>query len=144
MNYYVNVGFTIVLLIALTAGAFAIDFIGKSLQRLIHPKFLKGTIIFIILLLMTGGSYTLSMLGEWSFIDTIFVTSLCFFGLGWITNITNRASKNAAGTTAKFITNNAYKHQYEAAGTYGISLYFLSSLIFLAGSWTVAFAVAFI
>jgi hypothetical protein len=144
MNYYVNVGFTIVLLIFLTMGAFAIDYIGKVLQKLINPKYLKSTIVLILLLVMSVGSYTLSMLGDWRFIDTIFVTSLCFFGLGWITNITNRASRNAAGTTAKFITNNSYKHHYEAAGTYGMSLYFLSSLIFLAGSWGAAFAAAFL
>lgn len=144
MNYYVNAGFTIVLLIVLTMGAFAIDYIGKVLQKSIKPKYLKSTIIFMLLLLMAGASFALSTLGDWRFIDTIFVTSLCFFGLGWITNITNRASRNAAGTTAKFITNNAYKHQYEAAGTYGMSLYFLASLIFLAGSCTVAFAAAFL
>jgi hypothetical protein len=144
MNYYVNVVFTIVLLIILTLAAFAIDLIGKFMEKYIHPKYLKGTIIFILLLLMVSGSYVISTVGNWRFIDTVFVTSLCFFGLGWITNITNRANKNAEGTTAKFITNNAYKHQYEAAGSHEMSLYFLSSLIFLAGSWGVAFAKAFL
>jgi hypothetical protein len=144
MNYYINIVFTIVLLILLTLAAFAIDFISKSLQKRIHPKYLKGTVIFILLLLIVSGSYLISTLGNWMFIDTIFVTSLCFFGLGWITNITNRANKNAEGTTAKFITNNAYKHQYEAAGSHDMSLYFFSSLIFLAGSWSAAFAIAFL
>jgi hypothetical protein len=143
MNYYFNLAFTIILLIILTLAAFAIDFIGKALEKRIHPKYLNITIIFILLMLMGSGSYVISILGKWSYSDTIFISSLCFFGLGWITNITNKASINSQGTVAKFITNNAYKHQYEAASSSGMSLYFVSSLIFLAGSWSMAFLLAF-
>jgi hypothetical protein len=143
MNYYFNVALTIILLIILTFSAFAIDFIGKALEKRIHPKYLNITIIFILLILMGSGSYVISLLGKWNYSDTVFISSLCFFGLGWITNITNKASINSQGTVAKFITNNAYKHQYEAASSSGMSLYFVSSLIFLIGSWSMAFLLAF-
>ncbi|MGD6965242.1 hypothetical protein ACQCVP_02285 [Rossellomorea vietnamensis] len=143
MYFYLNVVFTIILLITLTLASFAIDYISKFMEKRINPKFLKITIISILLLLMSIGTYVISELGSWSFIDTVFVSSLCFFGLGWITNITNKASINSQGTVAKFITNNSYKHQYEAASSSEMSLYFLSSLIFLIGSWSAAFGIAY-
>ncbi|WP_113930058.1 hypothetical protein [Bacillus sp. P14.5] len=143
MYYYWNVAFTIILLVVLTSSAFAINYISKTLEKRISSKYLSITIIFILLTLMAGGSYVLSELGSWSFIDTVFVSSLCFFGLGWITNITNKASINSQATVMKFITNNSYKHQYEAASSSGISLYFISSLIFLIGSWSIAFILAY-
>ncbi|MCA1057203.1 hypothetical protein LCM10_19855 [Rossellomorea aquimaris] len=144
MNYYVNVIFTIVLLILLTLVAFAINHINSYLHKKISQKYLTGTIIFILLLLMTSGSYMISILGSWTFMDTIFVTSMCFFGIGWITNITQRANLNTEGTIAKFITNNAYKHQYEAASSSGMNVYFIASLLFLTGSWGTAFLAAFL
>ncbi|MGF2615832.1 hypothetical protein FZC84_07095 [Rossellomorea vietnamensis] len=143
MYFYWNVVFTIILLVVLTSSAFAINYICKTLEKRISSKYLNITIIFILLTLMAGGSYVLSELGSWSFIDTVFVSSLCFFGLGWITNITNKASINSQATVMKFITNNSYKHQYEAASSSGISLYFISSLIFLIGSWSIAFILAY-
>ncbi|WP_421378086.1 hypothetical protein ACOJQI_12095 [Bacillus salacetis] len=141
--FILNILFTILLLIGLTAAAFAVDFISTYLQKRISPKYLNVTVIFLLLLLMTGGSYAFSVLGSWSLIDTFFISSLCFFGLGWVTNITNNASINRQGTIAKFVTNNAYKHEYKAASTSGMSLYFISSLIFLAGSWGYAFLIAY-
>ncbi|MGM0844687.1 MAG: hypothetical protein ACQEUT_06890 [Bacillota bacterium] len=143
MYFYWNVALTIILLVILTLSAFVLDFIIKALEKRIKPRYLNILIVFILLVLMVSGSYVISQLGSWSFIDTVFVSSLCFFGLGWITNITNKASINSQGTVAKFITNNSYKHQYEAASTSGVSLYFLSSLIFLVGSWSFAFLVAY-
>jgi hypothetical protein len=142
-HYYFRIAFTVILLIILTLAAFAIDFIAKTLQRLINPKYVNITIIFLLLLLMVSSSYLVSILGNWSFIDTVFILSLCFFGMGWMTNITNKVNRNSAGTVAKFVTNNAYKHQYEAASTSGMSLYFISSLVFLIGSWSIAFLLAF-
>jgi hypothetical protein len=141
--FILNIIFTIVLLVGLTAAAFAIDFICTLLQKRINPKFLNVTVIFFLLVLMAGGSYAFSVMGSWSLMDTFFVSSLCFFGLGWITNITNKASINRQGTVLKFVTNNAYKHQYETSSTAGMSLYFISSLIFLAGSWGISFYIAF-
>jgi predicted PurR-regulated permease PerM len=141
--FFLNIIFTILLLIALTSAAFAIDFFCSFLQKRINPRYLNFTIVFILLLLMISGSYVFSVMGSWSLIDTVFVSSLCFFGLGWVTNITNKASINSQGTVAKFVTNNAYKHQYETASTAGMSLYFISSLIFLIGSWTISFLIAF-
>ncbi|MCA1063763.1 hypothetical protein QTG56_00840 [Rossellomorea sp. AcN35-11] len=141
--YYFRIGFTVILIILLTLAAFAIDFIGKTLERMINPKYVNITVILLLLLFMVSGSYGVSRLGNWSFIDTVFILSLCFFGMGWMTNITNKASRNSAGTAAKFITNNEYKHQYEAASSSGVSLYFISSLVFLIGSWGIAFLLAF-
>ncbi|WP_404447959.1 hypothetical protein LG307_03055 [Sutcliffiella horikoshii] len=144
MNYYYSVAFTIILLILFTLAAFSIDFISKVLQKRINPKYLNSTIIVILLSLMISGTYVISLLGNWKFIDTIFISSLCLFGLGWMTNITRKASTNSQGTVAKFLTNNDYGHQYEAASSPDISLYFISSLIFFVGSWGIAFLLAFI
>jgi uncharacterized membrane protein (DUF485 family) len=143
MNYYYSVAFTILLLILFTLAAFAIDFISKVLEKRINPKYLKITIILILLSLMVSGSYVISLLGNWKFIDTIFFSSLCFFGLGWLTNITRKANTNSHGTVTKFLTNNDYEHQYEAVSSQEMSLYFVSSLIFFIGSWGVAFLLAF-
>lgn len=143
MNYYYSVAFTIILLILFTLAAFSIDYISKVLQKRINPKYLNTAVIIILLSLMISGTYVISLLGSWKFIDTIFVSSLCLFGLGWITNITSKASTNNQGTVAKFLTNNDYEHQYEAASSPEMSLYFISSLIFFVGSWGIAFLLAF-
>ncbi len=144
MNYYYSVAFTIILLILFTLAAFSIDFISKVLQKRINPKYLNTTIIVILLSLMIGGNYVISLLGNWKFIDTIFISSLCLFGLGWITNITSKASTNSQGTVAKFLTSNDYEHKYEAASSPKMSVYFISSLSFFVGSWGIAFLLAFI
>ncbi|KPB06001.1 hypothetical protein [Bacillus sp. CHD6a] len=143
MSYYYSVAFTIILLILFTLAAFAIDFISKILQKRIHPKYLKITIVLILLSFMVSGSYAISLLGNWKFIDTIFFSSLCFFGLGWLTNITRKANTNTQGTVTRFLTNHDYEHQYEAVSSPEFSLYFISSLIFFIGSWGIAFLLAF-
>lgn len=142
VNFYMYLLFSICLLIILTPFAFMIDFVGKTLEKRVNPKYLKLTIIMILLFIMAGSSFLMSVLSGMKMIDTFFITSLCFFGLGWITNITNKAHRNMDSTFAKFVTNNAYKYQYEASGTPEVSLYFISSLIFLGGSWVLAFVVA--
>ncbi|TYS67738.1 hypothetical protein FZC76_14335 [Sutcliffiella horikoshii] len=143
MHYYYSVVFTIILLILFTLAALSIDYISKVLQKHIKPKYLNTTVILILLSLMISGTYVISLLGNWKFIDTIFISSLCLFGLGWITNITSKASTNSQGTVAKFLTNNDYEHQYEAASSPEMSLYFISSLIFFVGSWGISFLLAF-
>lgn len=143
-HYFFRIAFTVILLIIFIFAAFAIDFIGKTLQRLIKTKYVNITIIFLLLLLMTSSSCVVSIFWNWSLFDTVFILSLCFFGIGWMTNITNKVSRNSTGTFTKFVTKNAYKHQYEVASALsGSNLYFISSLIFLIGSWSIVFLVAY-
>ncbi|PFA67678.1 hypothetical protein CN378_09130 [Bacillus sp. AFS015802] len=144
MSYYFNLLLTIVILIIGTGLAFFIDQFSKQLEKIIPSRFLSLTIILILFSLMTGSTVMVSLLKEWSLMDTAFISSLCFFGLGWITNISKKAQINQAGTVAKFITNNQFKHDYESASTSNKSPYLIASLLFLAFSWGISFWIAYI
>jgi hypothetical protein len=61
---------------------------------------------------MTGATAITSSLGGWSLMDTAFISSLCFFAIGWLTNISKRAGINQASTAATFITNDQFKYVY--------------------------------
>ena len=139
MNFIVNILFTFVLLVVLTLSVFLVHFIASLLEKVVPPRYLRYTIILILLSLMAASTYIISILQDWTFLDTAFVTSLCYFSLGWITNITKRTGVNQAGTIAKFITNNNFKYEYTSASTYQVSAFFLSSLAFLIISWSSAF-----
>jgi hypothetical protein len=112
MNFYMYLLFSIFLLIILTPFAFMIDFVCKMLEKLVNPKYLKLTIITILLFIMAGSSSIMSVLSGMGMMDTFFISSLCFFGLGWVTNITNKAHRNMDSTFAKFLTNNSFKYHY--------------------------------
>jgi len=92
---------------------------------------------------MTGATVMTSSLVGWSIMDTAFISSLCFFALGWLTNISKRAGINQASTAAKFITNNHFKYEYESASSSNKSPYFIASLLFLVMSWGISFWMAY-
>ncbi|TYS91357.1 hypothetical protein [Rossellomorea aquimaris] len=137
MNYYVNLLITIIILIIGTGTAFFIDQFSKQLEKFISSRYLSFTIIMILFTLMTGATVMTSSLGGWSIMDTAFISSLCFFALGWLTNISKRAGINQASTAAKFITNNQIKYEYESASSSNKSPYFIASLLFLVMSWNI-------
>lgn len=137
MNYYVNLLLTIIILIIGTGTAFFIDQFSKQLEKFISSRYLSFTIIMILFTLMTGATVMTSSLGGWSIMDTAFISSLCFFALGWLTNISKRAGINQASTAAKFITNNQIKYEYESASSSNKSPYFIASLLFLVMSWNI-------
>ncbi|WP_282137872.1 hypothetical protein [Rossellomorea aquimaris] len=137
MNYYVNLLITIIILIIGTGTAFFIDQFTKQLEKFISSRYLSFTIIMILFTLMTGATVMTSSLGGWSIMDTAFISSLCFFALGWLTNISKRAGINQASTAAKFITNNQIKYEYESASSSNKSPYFIASLLFLVMSWNI-------
>ncbi|MGM0851285.1 MAG: hypothetical protein ACQEWI_01515 [Bacillota bacterium] len=143
MNYYLNILLTIVILIAGTGLAFFIDQFCKQLEKFIHPKYLSLTIIVILFSLMTGATVMINSLKDWSLMDTAFISSLCFFALGLITNISKKAQINQASTAAKFITNNQFKYEYESASSSNKSPYLIASLLFLALSWGISFWIAY-
>jgi hypothetical protein len=143
LNYYFNLLLTIVVLIAGTGLAFFIDQFSRHLEKFIHPKFLSLTIILILFSLMTGATVMISSLKGWSLMDTAFISSLCFFALGWITNISKKAQFNQAGTVAKFITNNQFRYEYESASSSNKSPYLIASLLFLVLSWGISFWIAY-
>ncbi len=144
MYYYFNVLLTIVILIVGTGLAFFIDQFSKQLEKFIPHRFLSFSVIVILFSLMTGATMMISLLKGWGLMDTAFISSLCFFGLGWITNISKRAGINQAGTAAKFITNNQYKYEYESTSSSNKSPYLIASLLFLAISWGISFWIAYI
>jgi hypothetical protein len=137
LNYYVNLLITIIILIIGTGVAFFIDQFSKQLEKFISSRYLSFTIIMILFTLMTGATVMTSSLGGWSIMDTAFISSLCFFALGWLTNISKRAGINQASTAAKFITNNQFKYEYESASSSNKSPYFIASLLFLVMSWNI-------
>jgi hypothetical protein len=137
LNYYVNLLITIIILIIGTGTAFFIDQFSKQLEKFISSRYLSFTIIMILFTLMTGATVMTSSLGGWSIMDTAFISSLCFFALGWLTNISKRAGINQASTAAKFITNNQIKYEYESASSSNKSPYFIASLLFLVMSWNI-------
>jgi hypothetical protein len=137
LNYYVNLLITIIILIIGTGTAFFIDQFSKQLEKFISSRYLSFTIIMILFTLMTGATVMTSSLGGWSIMDTAFISSLCFFALGWLTNISKRAGINQASTAAKFITNNQFKYEYESASSSNKSPYFIASLLFLVMSWNI-------
>jgi hypothetical protein len=137
LNYYVNLLLTIIILIIGTGTAFFIDQFSKQLEKFISSRYLSFTIIMILFTLMTGATVMTSSLGGWSIMDTAFISSLCFFALGWLTNISKRAGINQASTAAKFITNNQIKYEYESASSSNKSPYFIASLLFLVMSWNI-------
>ncbi|BCB03614.1 hypothetical protein [Bacillus sp. KH172YL63] len=139
MYYYFNVLLTIVILLIGTGVAFFIDGFSKQMERWIPKKFLSLTIILILFMLMSAATKMISMQIGWSLFDTAFISSLCFFGLGWMTHISARAHINQAGTVAKFITNNQFKYEYEAASSSNRSPYLIASLLFLGISWGLSF-----
>lgn len=143
MNYYVNLLITIIILIIGTGMAFFIDQFSKQLEKFISSRYLSFTIIMILFTLMTGATVMTSSLGGWSIMDTAFISSLCFFALGWLTNISKRAGINQASTAAKFITNNQFKYEYESASSSNKSPYFIASLLFLVMSWGISFWMAY-
>jgi len=143
LNYYVNLLITIIILIIGTGMAFFIDQFSKQLEKFISSRYLSFTIIVILFTLMTGATVMTSSLGGWSIMDTAFISSLCFFALGWLTNISKRAGINQASTAAKFITNNQFKYEYESASSSNKSPYFIASLLFLVMSWGVSFWMAY-
>ncbi|WRP08671.1 hypothetical protein U9J35_11080 [Rossellomorea aquimaris] len=143
MNYYVNLLITIIILIIGTGMAFFIDQFSKQLEKFISSRYLSFTIILILFTLMTGATLMTSSLGGWSIMDTAFISSLCFFALGWLTNISKRAGINQASTAAKFITKNQFKYEYESASSSNKSPYFIASLLFLVMSWGISFWMAY-
>ncbi|MDT9024153.1 MULTISPECIES: hypothetical protein [Rossellomorea] len=143
MNYYVNLLITIIILIIGTGTAFFIDQFSKQLEKFISSRYLSFTIIVILFTLMTGATVMTSSLVGWSIMDTAFISSLCFFALGWLTNISKRAGINQASTAAKFITNNHFKYEYESASSSNKSPYFIASLLFLVMSWGISFWMAY-
>lgn len=143
MYYYLNVLLTIVFLIIGIGTAFFIDQFSKQLEKFIPLKYLSFTIIVILFTLMMGATVMTSSLGGWSIMDTAFISSLCFFALGWLTNISKRAGINQASSTAKFITNNQFKYEYESASSSNKSPYFIASLLFLVMSWGISFWMAY-
>ncbi|MBN8191266.1 hypothetical protein JI667_03810 [Bacillus sp. NTK074B] len=143
MYYYFNVFLTIIILIIGTLIAFFIDQFSKQLERVIPPRFLFLTVVLILFTLMLSSTIMVSSLKSWSLLDTAFISSLCFFALGWVTNISKRAQFNQAGTFAKFITNNQFKYEYESASSTGKSPYFIASLLFLVLSWGLSFWIAY-
>ncbi|MGE6752888.1 hypothetical protein ACQKFO_05540 [Rossellomorea sp. NPDC071047] len=143
MYYYLNVLLTIVILIIGIGTAFFIDQFSKQLEKFISLKYLSFTIIVILFTLMMGATVMTSSLGGWSIMDTAFISSLCFFALGWLTNISKRAGINQASSTAKFITNNQFKYEYESASATNKSPYFIASLLFLIISWGISFWLAY-
>ncbi|TMU87576.1 hypothetical protein FGG79_05500 [Bacillus sp. BHET2] len=144
MYYYFNVLLTIVILIVGTGLAFFIDQFSKQLEKLIPSRFLSFSIIVILFSLMAGATMMISLMKGWNLMDTAFISSLCFFGLGWITNISKRAGINQAGTAAKFITNNQYKYEYESTSSSKKSPYLIASLLFLGISWGISFWIVYI
>jgi len=143
LNYYVNLLITIIILIIGTGTAFFIDQFSKQLEKFISSRYLSFTIIVILFTLMTGATVMTSSLVGWSIMDTAFISSLCFFALGWLTNISKRAGINQASTAAKFITNNHFKYEYESASSSNKSPYFIASLLFLVMSWGISFWMAY-
>ena len=144
MYYYFNVLLTIVILIVGTGMAFRIDLFSKLLEAFIPQRFLSPLIILLLFSLMVGATVMISSVNGWRLMDTAFVSSLCFFALGWVTNISKRAGINQAGTAAKFITNNQFKYEYESARSSHKSPYLIASLLFLALSWGISFWMAYI
>ncbi|MGM0839257.1 MAG: hypothetical protein ACQEWE_00920 [Bacillota bacterium] len=143
MNYYFNLLITIIILVIGTGMALFIDQFSKQLEKFLPSKYLSFTIIAILFTLMTGATVMTSSLGGWSIMDTAFISSLCFFALGWLTNISKRAGINQASTAAKFITNNQFKYEYESASSSNKSPYFIASLLFLVLSWGISFWMAY-
>ncbi|MBW3113681.1 MULTISPECIES: hypothetical protein [Bacillaceae] len=143
MYYYFNVLLTIIILIIGTGIAFFIDQFSKQLERIIPARFLFLTVVLILFTLMLSSTIMVSSLKNWSLMDTAFISSLCFFALGWVTNISKKAQFNQAGTFAKFITNNQFKYEYESASSSNKSPYFIASLLFLVLSWGLSFWVAY-
>jgi hypothetical protein len=143
LNYYFNLLITIIILVIGTGMAFFIDQFSKQLEKFLTSRYLSFTIIAILFTLMTGATVMTSSLGGWSIMDTAFISSLCFFALGWLTNISKRAGINQASTAAKFITNNQFKYEYESASSSNKSPYFIASLLFLVLSWGISFWMAY-
>ncbi|MCC5802314.1 hypothetical protein [Rossellomorea vietnamensis] len=141
-NYY-NLFLTIIILIAGTGVAFFIDQFSKQLEKWIPPKLLSLTIIVILFTLMTSATLMISSLTGFRLLDTAFISSLCFFALGWFTIISKRAGINQASTAAKFITNNQFKYDYESASTSNKSPYLIASYLFLVLSWGISFYMAY-
>lgn len=143
MYYYLNVLLTIVILIIGIGTAFFIDQFSKQLEKFIPSKYLSFAIIVILFTLMMGATVMTSSMGGWSIMDTAFISSLCFFALGWLTSISKRAGINQASTAAKFITNNQFKYEYESTSSTNKSPYFIASLLFLIMSWGISFWMAY-
>lgn len=143
MYYYFNILLTIIILIIGTGIAFFIDQFSRMLERVIPAKFLSITIVFILFTLMAAATIMASSMGGWGLMDTAFILSLCFFALGWFTNITKRAGINQASTAAKFITNNQFKYEYESVSSSNKSPYFVASLLFFVLSWGISFWMAY-
>ncbi|MCR8850341.1 hypothetical protein NQ095_18140 [Rossellomorea sp. SC111] len=143
MYHYYNLLLTIIILIAGTGVAFFIDQFSKLLEKWIPPKFLSLTVIVILFTLMTTATVMISSLTGFRLMDTAFISSLCFFALGWFTNISKRAGINQASTAAKFITNNQFKYEYESASTSNKSPYLIASVLFLVLSWGISFYMAY-
>jgi hypothetical protein len=139
MYYYYNILLTIVILIIGTGLAFFIDTFSKQLEKWIPLKFLPLTVIMILFTLMTSATVMISTLTGFRLMDTAFISSLCFFALGWLTNISKRAGINQASTASKFITNNQFKYEYESSSSSNKSPYLLASLLFLVISWGISF-----
>ncbi|WP_141395188.1 MULTISPECIES: hypothetical protein [Bacillus] len=72
---------------------------------------------------------------EWSYVDTAFVTSMCFFAIGWFTTITLKASLNREAALSRYITNERSTNDISPCRVTYKDPYFVSSLTFLVISW---------
>ncbi len=144
MIFYYRIIFTVIILAVAVLFAISLNKILSLLEKRFSRKSLQIFMVFTLVVLMYLSTICISLVGDWSVMDTSFITSLCYFGLGWITTFSRRASINQAGLVAKFVSNNQYNHEFEVEFVTKQDPYFLASLIFLLICWGGSFVIAYI
>ncbi|RIW31978.1 hypothetical protein D3H55_13925 [Bacillus salacetis] len=100
-------------------------------------------VVSVFLMIQWGIVLLISSNGTWSLLDTSFICAPIFFGIGWITSFTRRASINQAGASLRFLTNGSYQHDYSVEQVKVFTPFFAATLTFFIISWGISFYIAF-
>ena len=135
MTFFIKVGITILILIAITIFAIMIDKLIILLNKVFSARFVFFLLCFVLLIIKVASTLWFGSILQWSYVDTAFVTSMCFFALGWFTTITLKASLNREAALSRYITKERSTHDFSPIKVTFKDPYFVSSLFFLVISW---------
>jgi hypothetical protein len=134
---------TLIFVVAVIVIAIAQDKVLTYIEAKFSRTFAYLLVVSVFLMIQWGVVLLITSNGTWSLLDTSFICAPIFFGIGWITSFTRRASINQAGASLRFVTNGAYKHDFSVEHIKVFTPFFVSTLTFFVVSWGISFYIAF-